>query len=68
MLKLALVGKEISHSLSQKMYEDLLKQKVDYSLLDYSSNQLIPPLSVLFGNVWRVSGSLLFQGVDLSIS
>lgn len=42
MLKLALIGKNISHSQSQKMYEKILCKKVDYTLLDYENeNQIL---------------------------
>jgi len=48
MYKLALVGKDISHSKSQKMYEELLSEKVNYTLLDYSSAKDIPSAIELF--------------------
>lgn len=48
MIKLALIGKNISHSQSQKMYEKILQSKVDYSLLDYSSETEIPKVRELF--------------------
>lgn len=48
MLKLGLLGKGISHSRSQEMYEKLLGEKVDYHLLDYSSEESIPMITELF--------------------
>jgi len=48
MIKLALLGANISHSRSQEIYESLLGQKVDYSLIDIPSPQDVPPLSRLF--------------------
>ncbi len=47
MLKLALIGKNISHSKSQRMYEELLGTKVDYTLLDYQNDSDIPKSSEL---------------------
>lgn len=47
-MKLALVGKNISHSLSPLVYEDLLGKKVEYTLLDYQNEAEIPKLSELF--------------------
>lgn len=55
MLKLGLVGKNISHSKSQQMYEELLGQKVDYTLFDYQSEEEIPELSFLFEQVEGIS-------------
>lgn len=46
-IKLALIGKDISHSKSQMMYESILKKAVNYTLLDYKSELLIPKLSEL---------------------
>ncbi len=43
-IHLALIGKNISHSKSQLMYEDLLKQAVNYDLLDYESPDNLPSL------------------------
>lgn len=48
MLKLGLLGKGISHSRSQEMYERLLDEKVDYHLLDFSSEEDIPKVLDLF--------------------
>ena len=48
MLKLGLIGKNISHSKSQDTYESLLKQSVSYSLLDFATEQDIPSLERLF--------------------
>lgn len=51
MLKLALVGKDISHSKSQKMYENILKRKIDYRLLDYPSQNEINTLDQIFDEI-----------------
>jgi shikimate dehydrogenase len=48
MHKLGLLGSNISHSRSQAMYEKILNEPVDYSLLDYQAEHDIPPLSTLF--------------------
>lgn len=45
--KLALVGKNISHSKSKKMYEELLLREVDYSLLDFESESKISSIEEL---------------------
>lgn len=55
MLKLALVGKNISHSQSQFVYEKILKTKVNYSLLDFSSEDKIPKALDLFKDFEGVS-------------
>lgn len=47
MNKLALIGKNISHSRSPEMYKKLISPSVDYSLLDYPSESLIPPAAEL---------------------
>lgn len=47
MLKLALIGKNISHSQSRKMYDKLLDTPFEYDLLDYSSPEDIPSASHL---------------------
>lgn len=48
MYKLGLVGRGISHSKSQQMYEDLLKTSVDYHLLDYESEEQVPAAKDFF--------------------
>lgn len=47
MVNLALVGKNIQHSKSQNMYEKLLDQKINYTLLDYEREKDIPTLTSL---------------------
>ena len=51
MLKLGLVGKNISHSKSQQMYQELLGEEVDYTLFDFQSESEIPELEILFKQV-----------------
>lgn len=48
MIKLGLLGTNISHSKSQEMYERILGESVDYSLLDYPNEVEIPSLKELF--------------------
>lgn len=55
MLKLALVGQNISHSRSQEMYEKILGRKVAYSLLDYRDEHDIPKASELLERYVGVS-------------
>ncbi|MBT4792406.1 MAG: bifunctional riboflavin kinase/FAD synthetase [Halobacteriovoraceae bacterium] len=45
--RMALVGKDIKHSLSQSIYENLLDQTLTYDLLDYEREELILPLNIL---------------------
>ncbi len=47
MLKLALIGKNLQHSKSKKMYSKLLDTPFVYDFLDYSSEKAIPPLEEL---------------------
>ena len=47
MLKLALIGKNISHSKSENIYKKLLKEEFYYDLLDFSSESDLPKLSEL---------------------
>lgn len=49
MLRLALLGKNISHSLSPKLYQEIYgKEQVKYKLLDFQNEVAIPSLEVLF--------------------
>lgn len=51
MLSLGLLGKNIAHSRSQEVYEQLLKTKVNYTLFDYPQEEKVPPLSDLFQQI-----------------
>lgn len=55
MIHLGLIGKDISHSKSQKMYEELLGKKINYDLMDYSSSEEIPSLDEIFQKVQGLS-------------
>jgi shikimate dehydrogenase len=57
MLKLALVGKNISHSKSQQMYEEILQEEVNYTLLDFQNESDIPTAKELL---------LEFDGVSVT--
>lgn len=48
MIKLALIGKNIQHSLSPSIYKNILGPKVHYDLLDYTDESEIPPVDELF--------------------
>lgn len=50
MYKLALVGRDISHSKSKLIYENILNESVDYALYDYDLAHLIPSLETLFAS------------------
>ncbi|WP_127715254.1 hypothetical protein [Halobacteriovorax sp. HLS] len=51
MRKLGLVGRNISHSKSQQMYEEILGEPVDYSLFDFEEESKIPKLEYFFNLV-----------------
>jgi len=48
MVNLALLGKNISHSKSKEVYQDLLRKKIDYRLIDCSHEDEIPTLDEIF--------------------
>jgi shikimate dehydrogenase len=54
-IHLGLLGKDISHSRSQEMYEGILARKIDYTLFDYSSEKDIPKVEKLFETVQGLS-------------
>lgn len=54
-IKLALIGRDISHSLSQKMYERILQKSIKYDLLDYKSADKIPKAQQLLSEYDGVS-------------
>ena len=71
MLKLALIGREIQHSLSQSVYEEILKAPVNYQLLDYENEKNIPSLSSLLNQFDGISvtapyKSFIFNKVQAS--
>lgn len=55
MIKLGLVGRSISHSRSQEVYEDILSQKIDYTLFDFPNENDIFELPLLFEKVQGIS-------------
>ena len=63
MKKLALIGKNISHSQSQKVYESILGEKVDYTLLDISEVAKIPRPEKLFDTFEGVSITSPYKSV-----
>ena len=63
MKKLALIGKGISHSRSQEVYESILKERVDYALLDIPSVEKIPRLEVLFDTFDGISITAPYKNV-----
>lgn len=66
MLKLALLGRSIQHSRSKEMYQRLLGEPVDYSLLDYEKEEDIPSIEELFGD--RIGLSITFPYKQTLIS
>src|SRR5690606_30368973 len=55
MIKLALVGRDISHSLSPEIYRSFLGKNLEYSLLDYETADKIPPLIELMSEYHGLS-------------
>lgn len=55
MIKLALIGRDISHSQSPKLYRRLLAEDIDYSLLDYPQEADIPSLHHLMAKFHGIS-------------
>lgn len=55
MLELALIGKNISHSRSESIYQGLLKKKFNYTLLDFESEDKIWTLDELKNKFHGVS-------------
>lgn len=55
MHKLGLIGKNISHSKSKQMYEEILGQEVNYKLFDYEKVKDLPTLEELFTQVNGIS-------------
>lgn len=52
MISLALLGKNISHSLSPKLYREIYgADNVKYKLLDFQTDTMIPSLEVIFREV-----------------
>jgi shikimate 5-dehydrogenase len=56
-LHLALIGKNIQHSKSQWVYQNLLQREITYDLLDISDVHLLPTLESL---------SKIYQGVSIT--
>ena len=46
-MKLGLIGKDISHSLSPKIYSELIKDYFSYDLIDHDSEDSLPTLKQL---------------------
>jgi len=55
MKNLGLLGKDISHSKSQQMYEELLGEAVDYTLFDFPLASAVPKLDYLLEKVQGLS-------------
>lgn len=54
-MKLALIGKSISHSRSEEIYKKLLNNKVEYTYLDISDEASLPSLDELFSKFDGIS-------------
>ena len=55
MIKLCLIGKNISHSRSPEIYKALLHEELQYDLLDFKSSDQIPPAKELLEKYTGVS-------------
>jgi shikimate dehydrogenase len=69
MIKLGLIGKDIAHSQSQKIYEDLLGQSIKYELFDIKAIDDLPELKSLLQGFTGLSVTApykkeLFKKVD----
>lgn len=66
---MALIGNNISHSKSKEIYEKILNEKINYTLLDYKDTSEIPQLSKLLLKFPRISitapyKSYVFENID----
>ncbi len=48
MISLALIGNNITHSLSHRVYEELIGKTINYSFIDCGSEEELPKISKLF--------------------
>lgn len=55
MTKLGLLGRNISHSKSQEVYQKLLSREIDYNLFDYEKEIEIPSLDFFFEKIEGLS-------------
>lgn len=67
MIKLALLGKDISHSLSPDLYKEIYKnQTIDYQLIDIKHINFLPSLKVLMNDLDGLSITSPYKEVYLS--
>ncbi len=66
MIKLGLLGRDISHSRSQEIYQKLLRREIDYTLFDYPDEKEIPNIDTFFDNVQGLSITAPYKRVFLS--
>lgn len=67
--KMALIGKNISHSRSKEVYENLIEESVDYTLLDFEHENDIPDLKKMLNEYPKISitapyKNVIFQRID----
>ncbi|MCO4792694.1 MAG: hypothetical protein KC493_03220 [Bacteriovoracaceae bacterium] len=65
MTKLGLLGKNISHSRSQEVYEKILERSVKYTLFDYQEIDEIPTIDTFFEQVEGLSITAPYKRVFL---
>lgn len=65
MIRLGLLGKNISHSKSQLVYEKILNKKIEYILFDYEEESAIPELNAFFMKVDGLSITAPYKKVFL---
>lgn len=71
MIKLALLGKDIQHSRSQKVYEEILGKPIEYKLFDIDNIEDIPTLDVVFSHYQGLSITAPYKSFyidDLALS
>ncbi len=60
MIKLGLLGANISHSRSKEMYESLIGDKVDYKLIDIPLGEDVPDIKNYFGDMGLMGLSITY--------
>lgn len=55
MIRLGLIGKDIGHSKSKDVYEELLGREINYTLFDFATERELPTLSEIFSECQGIS-------------
>ena len=65
-LSLGLIGKDIGHSRSQEIYEEILDKSIDYHLFDFKNKEEIPHLENFFLKIDGLSITSPYKGYFFS--